>query len=744
MLSEMAAKGTAADRCAAISTQLASHEAFPYRLHLLGDLLHLASRKSAARRKAEEALVELYTEKLLPPDRKLLAFVAHSLASLPDEGTEERKSTLFYWYVEDQLKLRFGKFVDHLRESCSDTVESVKAVALKAAFTLLGKVPEEERAMLTLLVNKLGDLIPRIASRAGHLLLLLLKDHPNMRRVAVSEIQGFIFRKNNPVRAQYYACTVLSQIMLSRGDAELPRKLLEIYFALFSAVTEQGEVEHRVMSTLLTGIRRAFPFSRHNAADMEKFYTPLFTIAAVSAFHHRVSALHIIHQLLERGEDSLKDRFYNSVYLLLMASPASTQSIPSSRLALFFSLLYKAVRAEGAAPRAVALVHRLLQVCLLQRPPYICGALFLVSEVLSEAPQLARHLRPSLGAPVRGPPPPALPPAAVEDRERNEDDDSDDDGFVTLPSVKKAAGTTTGKKKKKQPAPPPPKPKVEAVEEYDPRARNPLGAHAEGEMLWVICSLSQHFHPSVAAFASHVREAVRITYAGDPLEDFKLSAFLDAFSFKRPKKKVAQAIATGVALKRQVPRRVAKTWDGDHFADLPPSKVDIQDAFFHKYFTGRRARLLEMQKGSEPEADTGDKDGAEEEVEEDEEDEEEEEAEMEEDEEEEVEEAKEVQVKEEKKKREKKGWLDQVCKFNYDDMTGDTNVLADYRQELRGATDEFIDQEDAVREVDAGEDPLDDVDFNPEPLKDGGDEGDEGEDDEGEEGEEEEGEEEEE
>lgn len=71
---------------------------------------------------------------------------------------------------------------------------------------------------------------------------------------------------------------------------------------------------------------------------------------------------------------------------------------------------------------------------------------------------------------------------------------------------------------------------------YDPLQRNPLYANAELSCYSELTFLSNHFHPSIALFASQITNGEVNSYSGDPLKDFTLVRFLERFSFKNPKK----------------------------------------------------------------------------------------------------------------------------------------------------------------------------------------------------------------
>eukprot|EP01060_Flectonema_neradi_P025388 TRINITY_DN3419_c0_g3_i2.p1 TRINITY_DN3419_c0_g3~~TRINITY_DN3419_c0_g3_i2.p1 ORF type:complete len:935 (+),score=197.98 TRINITY_DN3419_c0_g3_i2:43-2847(+) len=670
-LEQMTKEGTAHDRVAAISSQLRKASEVPYKLHLLSDLVNMAGRMGHTSRIAIDALIELFTTSVMPPDRKLKAITTRSPKEISDHQ-HEREKILFYWHVEDQIKAIFAKFLTTLKDGTSSTVENVKGYCIKAIYLLLTKIPEEEKQLLSILSNKLGDVSPKMATRAVHYLLLLVKENPTMRGIVVRELEQFSFRKNNTLKAQYYSVNVLSQIMLSRADHELPQKLLEIYFSLFSKAAADANLDNRLVNSLLTGIRRAFPFSRHEATNMERFYTPLFSIAAMSAFPHRVAALMIVHQVIEKGEKQLIPRFYNSLYHLIMSSPVNTQNMTSSKLALFFSLVYKAIKMDDDVTRVLAFIQRMLQVCLQHKPSYVCGALFLISEVRKLFPEIDPHF--TRDGPFVSPVVPVKAvPVAKPEAVPAEESDSDDNiaGFGTVAGKKKTI------KKTKIPV------RLSTVyvsggnDIYDPNARNPCAAMAETECIWIIDQLTKHYHPSVVTFATYVREGGSIAYEGDPLVDFTLQAFLDAFSFKNPKKKHIASIRDGLdtALKRVSNKRETLTHDASAFTDLPASKVDIQDAFYYKYFVGRKNKILELAKQNESEL-LADEDAGPEEID--------------------YEQADTTADEFDKK----------YLKYSYDSMTNDANVLADMRQDAMGTTDEGIDAELLKRDIEQGHDDM--------------------------------------
>lgn len=65
--------------------------------------------------------------------------------------------------------------------------------------------------------------------------------------------------------------------------------------------------------------------------------------------------------------------------------------------------------------------------------------------------------------------------------------------------------------------------------------REPAYCGADKAAWWEVGLLTQHWHPSVAAFARSLSQGQPISYAGDPLRDLTLTAFLDKFVQRKSK-----------------------------------------------------------------------------------------------------------------------------------------------------------------------------------------------------------------
>ena len=65
--------------------------------------------------------------------------------------------------------------------------------------------------------------------------------------------------------ARYYATIFLNQTILTNKETEVASKLIDVYFSVYRLLVSKGEVETKMLSALLTGINRAFPFAKGSA-----------------------------------------------------------------------------------------------------------------------------------------------------------------------------------------------------------------------------------------------------------------------------------------------------------------------------------------------------------------------------------------------------------------------------------------------------------------------------------------------
>ncbi|XP_006663966.1 CCAAT/enhancer-binding protein zeta [Oryza brachyantha] len=636
-LLEISAKsGTSADKVSAFTCLIEDNPIANMRA--LDSLLGMVTSKVGKRYAFTgfDALKELFLKRLLP-DRKLKSFIQHPLDVLPE--TKDGYSLLLFWYWEDCLKQRYEKFVIALEDALKDMLPNLKDKAMKTVFILLKEKAEQERRLLTALVNKLGDPERRAASSAAYLLTSLLSAHPNMKMVVIDEVDSFLFRPHVGLRAKYQAVNFLSQIFLtSRGDGpKIAKRLVDVYIALFKVLmscshgaegvqnnkygkktTEIGkpkgkkekgndfnshvkhgdpsegsdlEMDSRILSALLTGVNRALPYvASSEVDDIVEVQTPiLFRLVHSVNFNVGVQALMLLYQISTKNQIA-SDRFYRALYAKLL-SPAS---VTSSKPELFLGLLVKAMKNDVMLKRVAAFAKRLLQVALQRPPQYACGCLFILSEVLKAKPPLWAIV---------------LQNESVDDGiEHFEDIVENPDGPTSITTEKCNDRLATVEKYSSDAengcdtiecASP-----VASAEKdgkgtsaegstlhvfYNPRHREPSYCNADHVCWWELTTLALHVHPSVSTMARTLLSGNNIIYSGDPLTDLSLPAFLDKFMEKKPKgNRIAEGKWHGgsqIAPAKKVDQRHHPI--GEELLELAEMEVPPEDVVFHRFYMNK-------------------------------------------------------------------------------------------------------------------------------------------------------------
>jgi ribosome biogenesis protein MAK21 len=311
--------GTLSDKVSALT--LVVQESPVHTKKSFENLLSLAKKRSRGQAvTALGALKDLLgVGVVLPADRRLRTFATqpgligtlqeysisswHNGQSLPGNIT---KAHLISWAYEDWLKEAYFDMLKVLEGWCSDEVEYARSRAVTYVYELLKEKPEQEANLLRLLVNKLGDPDKKIASRTSYLLLQLQISHPLMKPIIIHSIENeLLLRPGQSSHARYYAINTLNQTILSAKEEEVAKKLLRIYFELFVSllkkperapapagpvVNRKGQIQgggapmgkkakakatkeeeaklaseettEKMISAVLTGVNRAFPFSK--------------------------------------------------------------------------------------------------------------------------------------------------------------------------------------------------------------------------------------------------------------------------------------------------------------------------------------------------------------------------------------------------------------------------------------------------------------------------------------------------
>ena len=591
-LSQIMTGGTLSDKIAGMALLL--QDRCVGRLDLLERLLAMAQKKGRRESTmALDALKDVFINELLPADRPLV-FFSHREAL--QGGGEVDDTTLMYWLFEDALKHAYTQFLTVLETHLHDTMTYIKKAAINALFSLLSSLPEREKVVLTLLVNKLGDPDKKVASRIVYLLSELVHLHRGMRMAVVKEVEAFLLRKGVSERGQYYAVIFLNQLRLHAGDdAPLAQRMIAVYFAVFAMEVRRVEaVNSKLLGGILTGINRAMPYAKAGGevALKDAQVDLLFSLTHTAAFHTAVQALMLLWQVVaEDPMSQLAARYYRALYDLMRGDAAGV----GGKVSLFLNLLYRSMKGDESEARVAAFVKRLLQVALGKSVGFLCGCLYLISEVSQKHGGVKRMM--SQGD-WKG-----------EDEEEHftdvkEDDDEDSPASASHSSSKRAEEEMEDVKEEKDSRPANGS-KLNGggsssapSHAYDPHKREPLYANAHLSGLWELTVLLQHYHPSVQAWTRLLLTSVPIVYNGDPLVDFTLTSFLDRFVFRNPR--TTQSKKPALVAHSHLQKgggRLVKTPElqvsSRAFLQKRPGDVREDEAFYYQYFKEKERREVE-------------------------------------------------------------------------------------------------------------------------------------------------------
>ncbi|KAJ8976913.1 hypothetical protein NQ317_014085 [Molorchus minor] len=561
-------KGTISDKIAAHTLSIQDNPVCNLeRIRNLVGMVKVGKKKECTA--VIDTLRELFLTDLLLPNRKLKSFHQRPLSllnKLSSGNAITRRKLLSIWYFEDQLKEIYTQFVLALNTVSHDTVDNNKEKAISAMYKLLAGNCEQEKNLLTYIVNKLGDPSQKVASKAIYCLTQLLSEHSNMQEVVLNEIEKLLFRPNISTKAQYYSLCFLSQYHLSHEACDVARRLIEVYFSFFKSCVKKGEVDSRMMSALLMGINRAYPYAKLEFEKVSEHIDTMYRLVHMANFNISLQTLTVLYQVSDI-KNTINDRFYSALYKKL----ADPQLIITTHQAMLLSLIYKALLKDTEVNRVKMFVKRLLQISLYTQPSFTCGIMYLVSQLIGKKKDALALI---------------LKQATVDGL-----DEDDDEGEEKYHDVKEEVDVDECQsieikqevedveikeeiaKEDNTPTtidahpieikdePEDSKPDVELLDvslngapswyhcrntmnkqkpnshsKYDALTRNPLYGGGEFCGYIELYMLKNYFHPTISLYASYILNGESVRYSGDPLKDFTLIRFLDRFVFKNPKK----------------------------------------------------------------------------------------------------------------------------------------------------------------------------------------------------------------
>ncbi|XP_041353162.1 CCAAT/enhancer-binding protein zeta-like [Gigantopelta aegis] len=591
--------GTLSDKVAALT--LLAQESPVHSLSSIESLLNMCKKKG--RRESTmgvDTLRDLFLSDLLPDNRKLKTFSQHPLLSVDELSSGNRDvvdKKLILWHFESKLKEIYSEFVKTLDKLSHDMILSTKEKALSSMFRLLSNKPEQENVLLPFIVNKLGDPDYKLASKACHFLTKLVIIHPNMKGIVLEAVENLVYRPNISQKAQYYAMCFLNQLVLNQSDQSLALRLIDVYFSFFKSFVKKGEVDSKMMAALLSGVNRAYPFAKVDSDYFIEQMNMLFKIVHIVNFNTSLQALMLLQQVMDASHSGA-DRYYMALYKKLADPSLKT----SSKHALFLNLLFKSLTKDVSEKRIKAFAKRLLQVCSYQSPPFVCGALVLLSEVIKGKPGVMNFKQVFVDSDDEEhftdfPESEEFKLNSGSSGYHSNSDEEQGESLVGSGSKTQSSWMHRQNISRKS-----------DTGDYDPYFRNPLYCRADQECIWELKKLVQHYHPTVSLFAQTLLENRHVEYTGDPLQDFTLKRFLDRFVYKNPKKSDQVAEKAGLSMSR---RKVFQSKgvkgipvNSDNYIQRGESQIPVDEKFFFKYFSQKAVR--DKKKGKDDDSDVSD------------------------------------------------------------------------------------------------------------------------------------------
>lgn len=113
------------------------------------------------------------------------------------------------------------------------------------------------------------------------------------------------------------------------------------------------------MSILLTGVSRAFPYSKLELTFLEKYLNTFYRILHFVNLNTGIQTLSLIFNLVNFNESgSLTDRFYVALYRFVL----NPQIDQCSKTNLLLNIIYRSIKKDPVIKRVRAFIKRLFQV----------------------------------------------------------------------------------------------------------------------------------------------------------------------------------------------------------------------------------------------------------------------------------------------------------------------------------------------------------------------------------------------
>ena len=277
------------------------------------------------------------------------------------------------------------------------------------------------------------------------------------------------------------------------------------------------------------------------------------------------------------------DRFYRALFEQLLRVHLNK----AAKLDEFFSLLFKAVKADNHPQRVLAFIRRIIQMATLNEASFTAASLLIVSELIREKSDLRFQLY-SFDTITK-----------TKRTAKSGDSDSEEEHFRDVDKDEEIDHKEAIE----------PKVTKQNMVVYDPLKREPKYANAESSALFELIQLTYHTHPTVKLWATKLLEGEVINYNGDPLLDFGLANFLDRISYKNPKsvEKLAKFNSGRRMAATEQPINLYDFSGTGAENDMPKDKRE-EEQYLYKYFNQRGPKATKAVKSNQETGDDSDED----------------------------------------------------------------------------------------------------------------------------------------
>ena len=102
-------------------------------------------------------------------------------------------------------------------------------------------------------------------------------------------------------------------MVLSHEESELANKLITLYFCFFRTCIKKKDIESKMLSALLTGVNRAYPYAQTGDDKVREQVDTLFKVLHAVNFNTSVQALMLLFQVMN-SQQTISDRYYAALY----------------------------------------------------------------------------------------------------------------------------------------------------------------------------------------------------------------------------------------------------------------------------------------------------------------------------------------------------------------------------------------------------------------------------------------------